>query len=668
MRDGDHSAYRSVHLDFHTPEWVRGVGRDFDAEQFADTIAAAHIREITCFGKCAYGWFYYRTEAGPAHPGLGRDLLREQVEALHARNVRVLAHYSVGLDEYVYARQEDWRQRDADGTAIRPRPDYWGMLCLNSPYVAERVLPQLRDLVQTCPVDGVFLDVVHFHQRPLSCFCTYCQRAYRVRVDRELTPAEAAAHPQQFERFRLDSVCAFLATAAGAIRERNPGVVVTANSHGGHAGSDRRLVQAMSYAIIEARTESDYSIQGLQARYARNQPAPFQIMTTRFCSHWGDFTLKPVVELQFEAAQIVMNGGHVSIGDHLYPDGRLEPATDERIGETYRFVEAREPFVIGADVVPDVAVLATRAGAALSAADRILLQQHRQADLLDEPALLERIDAYAGLLVPERAAISAEAAVRVRDYVRAGGQLLITGESPPGGHANLLGEVLGVEWVGSSPYSVHYLTFEDGSPLAPSLPAFPLVLQSSFAHIHPVADDVQRVARVTVPMTERTPDRFFSHVHAPPGEVSRFPGAILRRYGAGAVLYFPFRLLEAYWATNHWWLRDLLSTAVQLLVPDAPFSLDAGPDVEATLFRRGNEFFLHLLQFHAGRATGGGHAPIEAVPLRRNVAVRVRVPDAVQVRAVTWEPQQQQLPWRREGNDVHVVVPELDLHGLLHVR
>ena len=51
-------AFRQIHLDFHTSEQITPICRDFDAEEFARTLAEAHVNSVTCFSKCHHGMIY----------------------------------------------------------------------------------------------------------------------------------------------------------------------------------------------------------------------------------------------------------------------------------------------------------------------------------------------------------------------------------------------------------------------------------------------------------------------------------------------------------------------------------------------------------------------------------------------------------------------------------
>ena len=41
--------FRQVHLDFHTSEQIPGIGSEFDADEFAATLKAAHVNSVTVF-------------------------------------------------------------------------------------------------------------------------------------------------------------------------------------------------------------------------------------------------------------------------------------------------------------------------------------------------------------------------------------------------------------------------------------------------------------------------------------------------------------------------------------------------------------------------------------------------------------------------------------------
>ena len=93
MNRADFLPYRQIHLDFHTSEAIEGIGADFDPDEFADTLAKAHVNSITVFARCHHGWIYYQSQANPEriHPHLARPNLLKGADrrpATHAGSGR----------------------------------------------------------------------------------------------------------------------------------------------------------------------------------------------------------------------------------------------------------------------------------------------------------------------------------------------------------------------------------------------------------------------------------------------------------------------------------------------------------------------------------------------------------------------------------------------------
>ena len=66
---------RKIHLDYHNSQYVPSVGEDFEPDEFVATLKAASIDSIVVFAKDMHGYFYYPSEYGPVHPGLGGRFL-----------------------------------------------------------------------------------------------------------------------------------------------------------------------------------------------------------------------------------------------------------------------------------------------------------------------------------------------------------------------------------------------------------------------------------------------------------------------------------------------------------------------------------------------------------------------------------------------------------------
>ncbi|HOS94107.1 MAG TPA: beta-galactosidase, partial [Armatimonadota bacterium] len=112
--------FRQIHLDFHTSEQIPGIGSEFDPDEFADTLKAAHVNSVTCFSRCHHGWIYHDTARFPErrHPHLTRNLLKEQIDACHQRDIRVPIYITVMWDHFTARRHPEWIAIDETGRQI----------------------------------------------------------------------------------------------------------------------------------------------------------------------------------------------------------------------------------------------------------------------------------------------------------------------------------------------------------------------------------------------------------------------------------------------------------------------------------------------------------------------------------------------------------------------
>ncbi len=86
------------------------MGVEFDAREFATTPKKAHVNRVTVFAKCHHGMCYYPTKTVGSHPAVGeRDLLGEQIEALHREGLRAPIYTKVVWEENVAQRFPQWR-------------------------------------------------------------------------------------------------------------------------------------------------------------------------------------------------------------------------------------------------------------------------------------------------------------------------------------------------------------------------------------------------------------------------------------------------------------------------------------------------------------------------------------------------------------------------------
>ena len=676
---------RRIHMDFHTLEVDPStVVKRFDAERYVGTLAAAHVNSLVSFAKDHHGNAYYRTDLGHRHAGLpdSVDMLGEIITAGHARDMRVLAYFSVGWLTPVERDHPEWMERNPAGeivgTGNEPKATTWNNICLNSPYLDEVVLPELAELCGDYDMDALWLDILENN----PCYCRWCAAAYAAEhatdadVAAPTSPAAQLAYPDLYpsdsaaRAFAAATRYRALARMTATAERARPGLPVTYNT----AGRDPRALELVDFASIETHPGATWHPGAwthalLTMKYLQRYGVPWESTTSRFIHGWGGWDDQPEANVLAVASRIVANGGVVNLGDQAYPDGTLDTALYERIGRVFGTIAERERWALDAEPLPHVAVFAPdfdiyaiygedpgQLDRYLGAA-KILTDRHQPFDLVIEGDTAD-LARYACVILPETGPLAPESVARLETYVRGGGKLLATGDASlsPDSAGFALGEVYGVRYAGPSPYSTGYLDL--AGDVSDGLRRAPLLTPGRFLEVS-ATEAVDTLARHRHPLIEPRPEELFFFRHgelSPPGEPRDAIGIASRAYGEGRVVYAAAPLFETFWRQHQWYLKDVVANLLEdALGVASPVALSAPASVEMYLRRKGDATVVHLVNYHLHRETN--HVE-EVVPV---YGVELRVP-AASVDAEAIEVVGSDFEVRREGAAVVVRLGRVDTY------
>lgn len=659
---------RKVHLDFHTPHWVKQVGGDYDPETLVSVWKKARVNAVTVvFGCCACGNAYYDSPAAPVHPGLQRDMLTPLLEAAKREDIAIYVHFSLLHDRAVIEHPE-WAMQLKDGSRLdTDGGKAWGWPCFNSPFVEQWVWPQLADFVPRFPdAAGIFLDMVMYPEN--ACYCNYCREKAEVqrldldcRADMELFQSRTLQHFMRYTR--------------SLIKNLNPDMEFTCNNQW-YIGGARE--EALDFIELEAPVSWNSYHFPVMARYIRTLTKPSGGMTTRFPKNWGYFgSLNNENQLKFECATILATLGACCIGDQLHPSGKPDEGVYELIGEAYRFVEEREEWTLGAESVPYLAVLADdqrstevrtshedyydhQSASALYGAGLVLLEGNRHFDVLDERS---DFSAYSWIWLPENKTLSPAIAESVKRYVADGGRLLVTGNGLWREKAwrDVLEEMADVKYLGVSDMKGHYIrplpVISDGIPDAPYF------IKGEFARLQS-GSGTEIIAKAHAPYENIDPSIRFGHFHAPVGEETAEPAAVLRSFGRGKIAAVAASLAADYFSIGSGHIRRIVLNLIDHMIPPAERLVEIStisPSIEISLMRQKRRWMLHLVQYAAKRHTG--NTVIEEIPVRYHIPVAVKTP--MKPALVLLAPSGNKLEWEWREGRVHTIVPELHIHQMV---
>ncbi|MEM8866180.1 MAG: alpha-amylase family protein [Planctomycetota bacterium] len=608
---------RRIHMDFHTPEVApEVVVKEFDAKRYVQTLKSAHVNSLVAFAKGHHGNSYYNTRLGHKHSGLPDDvdMLGEIITECHRQQIKVLAYYSVGWLTTVEQQHPEWMERTAagakQGTDGTTRTDSWNCICLNAPYLDEVVIPELEELVDNYDMDGVWIDIIENN----PCYCQWCQAKHqREQGGADYNQAAAEAFASQTRREAVAKI-------VGAVKAKRPEMVISFNTAGRHP----ELVPLVDFCSVETHPgatwhQGAWSHAMLTMKCLQRFGKPWESTTSRFIHGWGGWDDQTTANMRAVASRIAAQGGVINLGDQTYPSGRLDPAIYEKIGEVYSHIKPMERWALGAEPLPVVGLFAKPFDIysiykdpqqldKYLGATSILTDRHWQFDLVDEYAQRPLTD-YAALILPNLGELDVETVTQLRDYVRQGGKLLVTGDTSLSASATgaekrfALGDVLGVTLRGPSPYSVGY--FDLLPAIAQNARASSLLVPGQFLEVA-VSDGAQVLAKHRYPLIEPKPEEllfFRNNQLSPPGKLADSPAIVRHAFGKGEAIYVAAPIFEIYRRQSQWYLKDVASNLLDLLQIPQPVKLDAPDAVEMTLATKEDRLVVHLINYHLHKET-----------------------------------------------------------------
>lgn len=653
--------FRQVHLDFHTSEFIPGIGKDFSKSQFQSMLRAGHVDSVTVFSKCHHGWAYHPSEANEMHPHLSFDLLGEMIGAAHEIGVKTPVYLSAGLDEKLARRHPEWLIRDAEDRTRWVKdfmtPGYHEF-CLNTPYL-DVLLAQIHEVVSRYDADGIFLDIVGSRK----CRCQYCVSALRAAGQ---DPRDEAAVTALGEQTYLN----YARRVRETIDAVKPGLPVYHNN--GHQQRGRRdLVRVNTHLELESLPTGGWGYDHfpLSARYAQTLGMDFLGMTGKFHTSWGEFGgYKHPNALRYEAALSLAHGAKCSIGDQLHPSGFMDEATYALIGAAYAEVEAKEPWCSGVESVADIAVLSLEAareacpeGQALkgqrNVADagvvRILSEGHYLYDIVDT---LGYFSTYKVLILPDEVPVWPELAAAIEAFTAGGGKVLATGRSGlnPAGDAFALN--LGIRWLGANPYRPAY--FRPYFTPGPLLPAsFVMYGEGQLVELR----EGQSLGHLENPYFNRDVFTFCSHQHTPGTREENGPAMVESSSG----IYIAWEVFSDYAEGGHLILKEMVLHALSRLLPRPSLRTDLPARGVTTLQHQPAEkrYVNHLL--YAAPALKGRIEVIEDIVPLRDISVSLNLPSPAPIQRVYLAPSMTELPFTvsPEG-EISYTIPYMENHQM----
>ncbi|WP_032120502.1 alpha-amylase family protein [Clostridium amazonitimonense] len=659
--------YRQVHLDFHTSEYIEGVAKDFNKEEFVSTLKKANINSITCFARCHHGWLYYPSKNTPdlIHPNLSNNnLLIDQIKACHENDIKVPIYTTVQWDGHIAETHKEWLAIDENGEFINsqgvPKPHFYYTICLNSGYrqYFKDHLQDIIDVVGVENIDGFFMDILF----KVDCNCKNCvEKMKDLGFDPKVKDSRIEYSTVMLDEFKKE-ITEF-------IKVRVPKASIFYNSS--HIGpNSKKSLEEYTHLELESLPSGGWGYDHFPAtvRYARNLGKDIMGMTGKFHTYWGDFhSLKNKAALEFECFNMLALGAGCSIGDQLHPSGKMSKAAYDLIGSVYEKVKEKENYCIGAEPVSEIAVLTPEEfysfrdhdlgiPAALIGTVRMLQELSYQFEIIDSRF---DFDKYKLIILPDDINFMPELEKKLLNYVENGGKVI-------GTHKSLIDDknkessLYGISYEGESAYYRDFILPNDviGKDLYKE--EYVMYLRGAKNKVN----DAEVLMHSVEPYFNREGKTFCSHQHTPSSGKLGYPAATKK----GNVIYFSHPIFKIYRKNCARWCKLVMKDAIEMLLEDKLIDHN-GPSTMITALNiqeENNRDILHILHYITEKRSEDIYTIEDVIPLY-NVDFKVYVGER-HIKSVKIVPELESIDFEKTNNYITFKLDKIEGHKMVSIE
>ena len=628
---------RCVHIDFHTSEYITGVGAQFDAGKFKENIRKAEVDSVTLFAKCHHGCFYYEDTAFFKHPYLCGSLLDKQVQACKEIGVSAKIYISAGCDEHIANEHPEWVTVLQKGC---PQPSGFGFrrICFNTPYL-DILKAQTEEVIKKYNPDGLFYDLID--ESP--CYCKNCLASMKAKGLDPENEADAKKHAVEV----LGKYLYEINTLAKSLK---PDVLIFHNGGDFPVGRKDRLD-----CCDQLETESlptghwGYDHFPLTMSYIRRKGKNCIGMTGKFHKAWGEFgSYKYKEALRYEAAQCLAFNAGFCVGDQLHPSGIMDDYTYENIGNANRYIKERDAWR-GGECVSEIAIYSPFCGNGRIGLSRILFEEKILFDMIE---LEEVSQKYKAIVLCEDAPLSLRERDVFQTYCRQGGKLLCVGKNAL--FEEKLAFDLGCEFLEEDEETPCYIQAR-----------YPLKYADKTALvIYEKAYRIQATGRILAdkysPYFKRAWPKFCSHQHTPHDYDKQ--GVAITEGNDG--IYVAADLFSQYAKDGSLTAKQLIVPLLDKLIGGRILQTDLPTSGKAVLYQKDGDLLCHLLYANTIKR-GDGVEIIEDIVTLSKVNVSIRC--AKQPKEVFLRPSGESLPFRYDGERVYTSIKDFNCYEILEI-
>ena len=637
-----------IHLDFHTSPLIEGIGENFNKEEFTATVKAAKVDLMTVFAKCHHGYHYYPTKVGKMHPGLKFNLLKEEIDAIHAAGAKAPIYITVGWSKKDADEHPEWRHinfhtgKPIITTAVPKSPDdpldhcHWETLCPVGDY--KKVIADVtREVCESFDVsDGVFYDICFFAD---ACACDSCKAGMK----------EMGLDPESYEdakKYYVKKRIEFMKEMTALVQSYSKDAPVFYNGGANMNRTEYHPYQT-HYELEDLPTAwGGYDLMPLRAKWFEKYGKHFLGMTGKFHHAWGEFGgFKNKEALRYECADMMSVGASISVGDHLHPEGKLDESTYRIIAHAFDYVNSIKDYCYhdGMKAYTDIGMWVSHHADSDIGLSKILQIMHLEYDVITSGESLKK---YKCIILPDRVNLSDEDKARILKFANDGGKVIASYES--------VFDELGVKKIAPSTCDLDFIKCDIGDYTTPFL---------SYSAAYKTESDGEVIAEVYEPYFNRTINHFCGHKNTPNKPTAADYPALVK---TGNLIYFAHPVFEAYNKSGNYVLENYIIKGIDMAYDRAVLTENLPSCARIRLRESEKDAFIALHLLYSVPVNRGIACLLSDFPTLHDVKITLKTDK--NVTEIKTAPDDKQIGFEKKGDSVSFALEPFSLHKLVIIK
>lgn len=648
-----HDVFFGLHFDLHPNEHDTELGAETTYRHIRAELAKVKPDWVQYDCKGHPGYTGYPTKVGVPSPGIVNDALKVWSKVAHDMGMPIVVHYSGTWDQAQWRLHPEWSRRHADGTLVGGEGWNPHALAADSPYDEEILIPQLKEVVDWYGINGCWVDGECWAAAPdWSEWTTNMFRAETGIQDIPTRPGEP--HWDEYLAFNRRRFVAHVDRYADALHQHAPAFTVCSNWAYTVRMPDE-ITAHVDYLSGDFVWAFGMDSAALEAKFMESRGLPWDLMawgfTTSGSMNHAKWTTKSFAHLAMEGALVAANGGAFQIYDTPVRSGRVIDWHMDVFARVGEFMRARQQVCQNTTSAAHVAILHSQSHfyannhpentvsiynegvpvRTLTGALALLLDNHYHADVMNEDALMRRLDEYPVVVIAEQTHLPQLLKDAILAWVKQGGKLLLTGSHIVADY----GAALGIAAAGDALDTTAFVPADGGA----------VNVSGIWQHVE------VKGARVLSPLLKNQDLK-----HGTTG----YPAATIARYGKGriAAIYGPVSTVYADYRYPR--IRSFVGNVLKALTGAMPVELDAPSTVQLTVRRRPGEQIIHLLNTATTNPLSPVNPYIEDIAPAGPITISIQCP--VKPRSVSLVPAGNGMHWKWKSGLLTITLQSLYIH------